>query len=224
MSSKFSSSKFSEFVKDVNDLYNLALRNKYYLPKRSSSAVNEVMIYNVLQKIYWCPKFQDIKMMPCVKAPVKEVLLQKLQALCEENGHNIAWIDSQHMPDKDWMVKVIGTLNPEDEIFGKDYEAPPIRKRLQDIETIILPDELFQGLPKSKSKVKARRLKIMSEAFAAEKTQRLKEIRRNIDEEILDQEVRVEQFKLQKQARENRPRVNILEEELKEEVKDMIKP
>ena len=67
-------------------------------------------------------------------------------------------------------------------------------------------------------------MKIMSDAFAAEKTQRLKEIRRNIDEEILDQEVRVEQFKLQKQARENRPRVNILEEELKEEVKDMIKP
>jgi hypothetical protein len=36
--------------------------------------------------------------------------------------------------------------------------------------------------------------------------------------------VRVDQFKLQKQARENRPKVNILEEELKEEVKDMIKP
>ena len=90
------------------------------------------------------------------------------------------------MPDKDWMIKVIRTLNPMDEIFNKDYEAPPIRKRVQDIETIILPDELFQDLPKSKSKVKARRLNIMSEAFAAEKAQRLKEIRRNIDEEILD--------------------------------------
>jgi hypothetical protein len=29
---------------------------------------------------------------------------------------------------------------------------------------------------------------------------------------------------MQKQARENRPKLNILEEELKEEVKDMIKP
>ena len=180
------SAAFSEYVRCLDDLYKLALRNGFYLPKKSSSAVNEVMIYNVLQKNYWCPLYKDIKMLPCVKAPVKETLLQRLQALCEENDLNIGWIDFQHMPDKDWMIKVIGTLNPMDEIFNKDYEAPPIRKRLQDIETIILPDELFQGLPKSKSKVKARRLKIMSEAFAAEKAQRLKEIRRNIDEEILD--------------------------------------
>lgn len=90
------------------------------------------------------------------------------------------------MPDKDWFVAVIATLDPEDEIFKKDYVAPPIRKRLKDIETIILPNELFEGLPKTKSKLKARRLKITSEAFAAEKASRLKEIRKNIDEEILD--------------------------------------
>jgi hypothetical protein len=93
------------------------------------------------------------------------------------------------------MVSVIGTLNPRDEIFNKDYVAPPVRKRLQDIETIVLPNEIFQGLPKSKSKVKARRLKIMSEAFAAEKASKLKEMRKHIDEEILDQEERVDQFR-----------------------------
>jgi hypothetical protein len=40
----------------------------------------------------------------------------------------------------------------------------------------MLPNELFDNLPKSTSKVKARRLKIMSEAFASEKAQRLKDM------------------------------------------------
>ena len=109
-----------------------------------------------------------------------------MHKLAKPRKLNVSWMDELHLPGAAWLVAVIATLDPNDEIFNKDYEAPPIRKRLQDIETIILPDELFQGLPKSKSKVKARRLKIMSEAFAAEKAQRLKEIRRNIDEEILD--------------------------------------
>jgi hypothetical protein len=198
---KMSSASFAEYVMDMNDLYNAALRNDFFLPKRSSSAVNEIMIYNILQGQYWCPKFDDLKMRPCVKAPVKETLLQKIQALCSEKKYNISWIDFQHLPDKDWMVKVIATLNPQDEIFKKDYVAPPIRKRLQDIETIVLPNAILEGLPKSKSKVKARRLKIMSEAFAAEKASRIKEMRKHIDDEILEQEMRVDDLKTLKRPK-----------------------
>ena len=54
---KVTSAAFSEVIKDVNDLYNAALRNGYYLPKQKSAAVNEYMLYNVLQVHYWCPKF-----------------------------------------------------------------------------------------------------------------------------------------------------------------------
>ena len=82
-------------------------------------------------------------MRPCVKAPLKEVLVSKLTALCARHGHNIAWVDDQHAPDKDWLVAVIATLNPQDEIFRKDYVPPPVRRRLQDVETIVLPNEIF---------------------------------------------------------------------------------
>ena len=119
-----------------------------------------------MQGHYWCPKFADIKLKPCVRAPVKEVLLEKVKKIAIDKGLNIAWIDETHLPDKNWLVAVIATLNPSDEIFKKDYVAPPVRKRLQDVETIQLPKEIFEGLPKSTRKVKARRLKIMSEAFA----------------------------------------------------------
>ncbi len=97
---------------------------------------------------------------------------------------------------------MIATLNPSDEIFKKDYVAPPIRKRKRDIETIVLPNEIFEGLPQSTSKLKARRMKIMSEAFAAEKAQRMKELQKELYEEMVEQEARRERYSQQLKARE----------------------
>lgn len=192
---QFTSSKFSEYVMDIHDLYNLALRNEFYLPAESSSAVNEVMLFQVLQGVYWCPKFKDIRMKPCPKPPTKEVLVHKLIEICQLESYNVAWIDEKHLPDKKWLLDVLATLSPSDNIFKKDYVAPPIRKRLQDIETIVLPSDLFEGMPASKSKAKARRLKVMSEAFAKEKTSRLKQLRQDLNKQILDQEVRLDEYK-----------------------------
>ena len=128
------------------------------------------------------------------KAPLKEVILSKLMQVCKAMNLKIAWIDEAHSPNKEWLVHVIATLDPHNEIFRKDYVPPPIRKRLRDIETIVLPNELFEGLPKSTSKVKARRLKIMSEAFAAEKASRLKDMRKILEDEIIEQEVRRDKY------------------------------
>ena len=55
----------------------------------------------------------------------------------------IGWIDDTHLPDKLWLVNVIATIDPNNEIFDKGYVAPPIKMRLRDIETIVLPTELF---------------------------------------------------------------------------------
>ena len=55
-SAKMSSETFSQFVMSIDDLYNMAVRNGFYLPKQSCSAVNELMISNVLKGDYWCPK------------------------------------------------------------------------------------------------------------------------------------------------------------------------
>jgi len=177
-----SSSQFSNHILCVNDLYNAALRNGYYLPKKSSSSINELMLLNVLKGSYWCPKSEQIRVKNCVKAPVVETLMAKLIPLCLANQVNIAWIDDTHVPDKGWIVDVIGTLDPDKEIFKKDYVAPPVKKRLKDVETIVLPQEIFEGLPPSTSKVKSRRLKIMSEAFAVEKATRYKQMQKKLYE------------------------------------------
>ena len=92
-SKKMSSSGFSQYVMSVGDLYDMAVRNGYYMPKRKSSAVNELMLFNVFQGIYWCPKTDDIRMKSIVKAPMKEVILSKLMQVCTARKLNIAWID-----------------------------------------------------------------------------------------------------------------------------------
>ena len=178
----------------LDDHYNLAKRNSFHLPDLKSAAINEVMLLGVLRGEYWCPKVEDIRIKNCVKPPLKEIVASKVWETCTSRELNLAWMDPAHIPNKKWLLEVLATLKPEDEIFRKDYVAPPVRKRLRDVETIVLPDELFQNMPKSTSKVKARRLKVVSQAFAAEKTTRLKEMQRHILDEIITHEERVESY------------------------------
>ena len=191
---KLTSEKFSEYVMCLDDLYKLAKRNSFHLPDLKSAAINEVMLLGVLRGEYWCPKVEDIRIKNCVKPPLKEIVASKVWETCTSRELNLAWMDPAHIPNKKWLLEVLATLKPEDEIFRKDYVAPPVRKRLRDVETIVLPDELFQNMPKSTSKVKARRLKVVSQAFAAEKTTRLKEMQRHILDEIITHEERVESY------------------------------
>ena len=139
-SAKLTSEKFSEYVMCLDDLYNLAKRNSFHLPDLKSAAINEVMLLGVLRGEYWCPKVEDIRIKNCVKPPLKEIVASKVWETCTSRELNLAWMDPAHIPNKKWLLEVLATLKPEDEIFRKDYVAPPVRKRLRDFETIVLPD------------------------------------------------------------------------------------
>ena len=51
------SAKFSEFVLSIDDLYNMDIRNGFYLPKQSSSAVNELMLPTTSKRTTGAPSF-----------------------------------------------------------------------------------------------------------------------------------------------------------------------
>jgi hypothetical protein len=70
-------------------------------------------------------------------------------------------------PDSKWLVAVISTLQPNDEIFGKGYVPPPRENKLSEIKAIELPENFLSGLPPSKTKNKRRGLKITGEGLAA---------------------------------------------------------
>ena len=62
-------SKFSEYVIDMYDLYTLADRNDYNLKAEKLSAECEVMILKILQGVCWCAKYDQIKLKNCERLP-----------------------------------------------------------------------------------------------------------------------------------------------------------
>lgn len=69
---------------------------------------------------------------------------------------------------------MIATLNPEDEIFRKDYLPPARKNAIEEQKTIRVPNGFFEGLPDSKSKVKRKALHIIGEGKAQQKVSYLK--------------------------------------------------
>ena len=62
-------------IKSKADLYEAALRNGYFLPKIKCSIITEEYIYGILTGTVLCPKYKDIKLLPCPKPPDKETLI-----------------------------------------------------------------------------------------------------------------------------------------------------
>ncbi len=70
----------------------------------------------------------DLKFKQCFAPPSKATIVQKLNKIGKDQKISIG-ITEKHVPDKKWMVLVLGHLSPKDEIFSKDYVPPPVRKR-----------------------------------------------------------------------------------------------
>ena len=89
-------------------------------------------------------------------------------------------ISDQRTPNKEWLLIMIATLKPDDEIFKKDYLPPAKKKIISEQKTIQIPKGFFDGLPDSKTKVKRRALKIMGQGMAQQKISYLKQLQKDI--------------------------------------------
>ena len=58
------------------DLYDAAVRNRWYLPKFKSSIITEDYITNVITDKVFCPKYEDIRLILCPRPPDKSLLLK----------------------------------------------------------------------------------------------------------------------------------------------------
>lgn len=130
---------FSKFIKCKKDLYNAAKRNGWFLPSLKSSIIKEAYLLGVVEGSIYCPKFQDINLKPCPSAPNKSILMKKFKDALVQNGLTTNGYDSASLPDKRWIVDVLGHLIPDDEIFNKDYVAPPRKNKTEEYKTISLP-------------------------------------------------------------------------------------
>ena len=98
---KMTVDEFSRVVANRRDLYEACVRNGYYLPKIKSTMVTEEYMRNVISGKAFCPKFEDIKMLPCPRPPNIDVLIPKLLEICVTHGFTMnCGIDDKHQPDK----------------------------------------------------------------------------------------------------------------------------
>ena len=147
-------------IKSKADLYEAALRNGYFLPKIKCSIITEEYMYGILTGTVLCPKYKDIKLLPCPKPPDKETLILYAQDATADQTKSLG-IDGTHTPDKSWLLAIISTYNPGCEIFRKSYLPAPRVEKIEDKAKIALPADFLEGLPASRRKTKKRRLGIL---------------------------------------------------------------
>ena len=147
-------------IKSKADLYEAALRNGYFLPKFKCSIITEDYIYGVLTGTVLCPKYKDIRLLPCPKPPDKETLISYAQEAVSEHSKSLG-IDAFHTPDKSWLLAIISTFDPGCDIFKKSYVPAPRVEKIEDKAKVALPADFLEGLPASRRKTKVKRLSIL---------------------------------------------------------------
>ena len=139
--------EFSKLVQNRRDLYEALLRSGCYLPKFKTTMITEECMRNVIAGKAFCPKYKDIKMLPCPRPPSKDVLLKKfLQILVTQNFRHTG-VDEKHQADKRWLMEFVSTFKPDGDIFKKDYLPPAKATKLSTIKSIEVPKEFIEGLP-----------------------------------------------------------------------------
>ena len=113
------------------------------MPKFKTTMITEDYMRNVISGKAFCPKFEEIKMLPCPRPPNKDVLIAKFYKICDSRNFTLTGVDEKHIPDKRWLLDFVSTFKPDDEIFKKNY-LPPVREtKLSELKTIELPSHFL---------------------------------------------------------------------------------
>jgi hypothetical protein len=120
-----------------------------------------------------CPKYTEVKLRPCPLPPDKEVLIKFAQSAV---GNKALGIDENHQPDKNWLLAVVSTYNPDCTIFKKSYMPPRRHQKVEVNAKVSLPADFLKDLPESRKKRKKRRLGMLRAGREEAKTERIKKL------------------------------------------------
>lgn len=101
------------------------------------------------------------------------MLIEKLKSYIKKEKR-VLIVDEKKQPGKQWTINVLSTFTPNDEIFSRSYVPSSKIQKVTEIRSINLPNSFIQGLPPSKKKIKARRLKLFKSGIKMAKIDKLK--------------------------------------------------
>ena len=89
------------------------------------------------------------------------VLLENFWTYADDNHLLMLGVDREkHTPDKRWLLDVLATYTPEDEIFAKNYSRPERESKLSEIKAIEIPVDFMKDLPLSRRKSRRKGLRL----------------------------------------------------------------
>ena len=115
-------------------------------------------------------------------------MLEKFHRICQSQNLTLPGVDEKHVPDKRWLLDFVSTYKPDDEIFRKNYIPPPKETKLSELKTIELPASFLNDLPQSTRRSRRKGLRISKEGLAGQKMERLKRLRKELGDRILEEE------------------------------------
>ena len=179
------------YIQNKRDIYEACQCNGYYLPTLKSTMVIEDYMRRVIQGNSWCPLFKKIIMLPCPRPPNKSVLLEKFWAYVDGKHLILQGVDREkHIPDKRWLLDVLATFTPQDEIFKKSYQPPERASKLSEIKSIEMPVDFLKDLPLSKRKSRRKGLRLQKEGLRVQKKERFRLMSKKFAHALLDEEVK----------------------------------
>ena len=112
---------------NFDSLYEMMLRNQFYLPSKKCAFVTTEYLIAVKDLKIKVPRYLEVKMRACPVPPKKASLKKILEEIENLHGFNFGIPTDGPYPNTAWMINIISTYNPNHEIFRKDYK-PQERK------------------------------------------------------------------------------------------------
>ena len=72
----------------------------------------------------FAPKRSELVEKFCARPPPKELLIHEINNILNRNGNKLG-DTSKYMPDKEFLLFSLSTLNPDHDIFKRSYVPPP---------------------------------------------------------------------------------------------------
>ena len=88
-------SEARKLVACPDDYHEALIRNGYYMPRLSSSLCTNTYMVKVRDGEIWCPRYREVRLLPCPRPPSKEVLMMKLAAVMDATNR-ISGVDPHH--------------------------------------------------------------------------------------------------------------------------------
>ena len=141
---------------DKKTLYQSCIRNQYLLSPFKDSINTVRFLQGVQSKRYWAMKSEDVLTVKfCADPPKKKELAKILHGVMSNFRKLGEPMDSgmrrtaKHIrkkpPQFSWMMLMLSNLEPDHEIFAKDYVNP--KKTVAAEELVNSFDDFYSGLP-----------------------------------------------------------------------------